>query len=198
MTKTVEFYYDYPSPYTYLAHKQMKTLGAPVTYRPMHILGVMKLVGNIPSPQCPPKGRYAGMDAARWAKRLGIPMTTNADFWAALLGGKLDSTLLTKGAMAAQDLGVADAYNDAIFDAIWKTPRDIVSAEGRNAVLADAGIAGKGIWEKAETPEFRERLEAETKAAAARGVFGTPTFFVGDDIFFGNDRLDFVREAAAA
>ncbi|ABS65247.1 DSBA oxidoreductase [Parvibaculum lavamentivorans DS-1] len=198
MTRTVEFYFDYPSPYTYLAHEQMKSLGAPVVYRPMHILSVMKLVGNIPSPACPPKGRYAGMDAARWAKRLGIPMATNAEFWTALLAGKLDGKLLTRGAMAAQELGLAGAYNDAIFNAVWKTPRDIVTAEGRDAVLADAGIAGKGIWETAETPEFHERLETETKAAAERGVFGTPTFFVGDEIFFGNDRLDFVREAAAA
>lgn len=198
MTRTVEFYYDYPSPYTYLAHKQMKTLGAPVTYKPMHILGVMKLVGNQPSPACPPKGRYAGIDAARWAKRLGIPMTMNAGFWEALLSGKLDSTLLTKGAMAAQDIGVADAYNDAIFDAVWREPRDLVTAEARQAVLADAGIGQAGVWEAAATPELQKRLEAETRAAADRGVFGTPTFFVGDEIFFGNDRLDFVREALAA
>ena len=115
-----------------------------------------------------------------------------------MLGGKLDSTLLTRGAMAAQELGVADAYNDAIFDAVWKSPRDVVTAEGRDAVLADAGIAAKDVWKMAETPEFRERLDAANKAAAERGVFGTPTFFVGDEIFFGNDRLDFVREAAAA
>lgn len=198
MTKTVEFYYDYPSPYTYLAHKQMKSLGAPVDYKPMHVLSVMKLVNNQPSPACPPKGRYAGIDAARWAKRLGIPMTTNAGFWSALLSGKLDSTLLTKGAMAAQDLGVADAYNNAIFDAIWKEPRDLVTADARQAVLADAGIAKAGVWELAATPELQERLESGTKAAAERGVFGTPIFFVGDEIFFGNDRLDFVRDALAA
>lgn len=201
MTKpaqTVEFYFDYVSPYTYLADTQLGALDAEIIYRPVAIMDVMKLVNNQPSPMCPPKGRYAGLDAARWAKRYGVKLTSNSALWAALMAGKFDPRTLIRGAMAAQSLGVFPRYNSAIFNAVWRDEADLVSQAGRDAVLTAAGLDAAAIWRKADAEATKVALEANVKAAAERGVFGTPTFFIGDEPFFGNDRLDFIRAHLAA
>lgn len=197
MSSTVEFYFDYLSPYTYLANARLPSLGASISYRPVYIMDVMKLVNNRPSPECPPKARYSALDAARWAKRYGIPLTRNQYLWPAIMAGKFDARLLIRGALAAQDLGVFDQYNTAIFNAAWRTPRDLASESGRNAILADAGIAPEPLWQRAEVPELHVRLGECTLAAAEKGVFGSPIFIVDGEMFFGNDRLDFVAERLA-
>lgn len=197
MSTTIEFYFDYLSPYTYLANTRLPSLGAKIAYRPVYIMDVMKLVNNRPSPECPPKARYSALDAARWAKRYGIPLARNQDLWPALMSGKFDARLLIRGALAAQEHGVFDQYHAAIFSAAWHTPRDLVSESGRHAILADAGIAPEPVWQRADAPELHVRLGECTRAAAEKGVFGSPTFIVDGEMFFGNDRLDFVAEHLA-
>ncbi len=196
--KTVEFYFDYVSPYTYLADTQLGLLDAEIVYRPVAILDVMALVNNQPSPKCPPKGRYAIVDAARWAKRYGVKLTRNNPFWTAMMGGKFDPRILIRGALAAQAQGGFAAYNHAIFNAVWRDEADLVTTTGRNAVLAAAGLDPAAIWREAEADATGALLDTQVKAAAERGVFGTPTFFVGAEQFFGNDRFDFIREHLAA
>src|SRR5262245_6071881 len=111
MQRRVEFVFDYVSPYAYLANTQLPGLGAPVDYRPVAIVEVMRKVNNQPSPACPPKGRYAALDAKRWADVYGAPFASNARLWAALRGGEFDTKTLILGALAAQDLGVFAAYH---------------------------------------------------------------------------------------
>jgi 2-hydroxychromene-2-carboxylate isomerase len=198
MPAAIEFYFDYLSPYTYLANARLPSLGARIVYHPVFIMDVMQLVNNQPSPKCPPKARYAGMDAARWAKRYSIPLLRNTELWRALSSGEFDARCLIRGALVAQDTGLFDQYHTAIFNAVWGMPRDLVSKNGRDAVLQDAGISPELIWPMADAPEFHSRLEECNRAAADKGVFGSPTFIVDGEMFFGNDRLDFVAEHLAS
>ena len=197
MPATIEFYFDYLSPYTYLANTRLPSLGAKIVYRPVFIMDVMQLVNNQPSPKCPAKARYSGADAARWAKRYDIPLSRNPELWRALSSGQVDARRLIRGALAAEEIGVFDQYNTAIFNAVWRTPRDLVSESGRDAVLQDAEISPESIWPLADTPELHARLDECVHAAAEKGVFGSPTFIVDGEMFFGNDRLDFVAEHLA-
>jgi 2-hydroxychromene-2-carboxylate isomerase len=198
MPITIEFYFDYLSPYTYLANVRLPSLKANIAYKPVFIMDVMQLVNNQPSPKCPPKARYASVDAERWARRSGVPLVRNTSLWKALKSGDLDARRFIRGALAAQETGNFERYHAAIFNAVWCTPRDLVSEEGRNAVLQDSGLVSETIWNLADSPEMHLRLEQCVSEAAGKGVFGTPTFIVNDEMFFGNDRLDFVAERIAA
>jgi 2-hydroxychromene-2-carboxylate isomerase len=198
MPSLIEFYFDYLSPYTYLANTRLSSLGADIAYRPVFIMDVMQLVNNQPSPKCPAKARYSWLDAARWAKRYDIPLSSNQDLWCALSSGQFDARRLIRGALAAEEMGVFNRYHTAIFNAVWCNPRDLVSESGRDAVLRDAGVSPESIWPRADTPELHARLDEDSRAAAEKGIFGSPTFIVEGEMFFGNDRLDFVAERLAS
>lgn len=191
---SVEFVFDYQSPYAYLANTQLAGLGVPIDYTPIAIVRVMKAVNNRPSPECPPKARYAGLDARRWAELYGVPFGMNQQFRQAAYGGGFEVEALMRGALVAQEQGVIAAYNGVVFDAIWGAGADIVTAEGRQQAFAGTGLDIDDLWARAAVPEVVARLEHNNAQAADRGVFGVPTFFVNGEMFFGNDRLDFVRK----
>ena len=193
MAQDVDFFFDFVSPYTYLVQTQLPALkertGARIRLWPMHLLNLMKQVGNVPTTViCGNKMKYATQDIARWVSRYGVPFQFNPHVFAG------DPTLALKGALVAQQRGVEDAYNRAVFDAFWGEGLDV----NDRAVLARridaAGFDGKALLETADTAEYAERLEKNTKLAGERGVFGSPTFIVGDDAFFGNDRLEFLEQ----
>ena len=196
MTARVEFFFDYVSPYAYLASTQLGGLGVAVDIRPIVIVEVMKRVNNQPSPLCPPKGRYAALDAARWAQLYGVPFARNAALWAALRAREFDTAILTRGALTAQDIGLLGRYHDAMFKAVWGAPADVHTAAGRQAFAETHGL-GASFWDRAADPALDAKVEADIAEAVERGVFGVPTFFVDGEIFFGNDRLDFVRRRLA-
>jgi 2-hydroxychromene-2-carboxylate isomerase len=189
----VEFILDYRSPYSYLANTQMKNIGAAVVYRPVDIADVMKQVNNRPTPECPAKSRYAAIDAARWAKRYGVAFSPNRALLGAMSEGRFRGTLLTQAALAAQEIGVFDSVSDALFKAMWAGTDDLVTEEGRAAFLAERRIEVCDLWQRAADGMIRDLMAEQSQCAAERGVFGAPTFFVGDEMFFGNDRLEFVR-----
>jgi 2-hydroxychromene-2-carboxylate isomerase len=198
---TVHFFFDYLSPYAYLANTQIRALaelGAQVEFRPVRIVEVMKRVNNQPSPKCPPKARYSGIDAKRWAVRYGVPLGRNIELWSAVASGSFDPSILIRGALVAMELGVFDAYHSEAFRAVWSDPRDVVSAHGRAALLERAQIAQSTFWDRAMSPAIGERSGQDIQEAVDWGVFGVPTFFVREEMFFGNDRLDFVRDAISA
>ncbi len=185
----LEYVFDYPSPYAYLASTQLPQLGVEIAYTPVAVLDVMKAVNNQPSLACPAKLRYAVLDAQRWAKLYGVPLQLNRPYLDAIGSPDFDHRALARGALVAQDSGVFAAYHDAVFSALWAEPEDLVSEGGRRAVLRAHGIDDPDFWRKAADGEIRRRLEANNRRAVERGVFGVPTFFSGDEIFFGNDRL---------
>lgn len=193
MPQDVDFFFDFVSPYTYLAQTQLPALekrtGARFRLWPMHLLNLMKQVGNVPTTViCANKLKYATQDIGRWVARYGVPFQVNPHVF------KGDSTLSLKGALVAQKQGVEEAYNRALFAAYWSEGLDVNDRARLTARLDAAGLDGKAILETADRPEYGELLEKNTGLAAERGVFGSPTFIVGGDLFFGNDRLGFLEE----
>ena len=193
MPKDVDFFFDFVSPYTYLAQTQLPTLkertGARFRLWPMHLLNLMKRVGNVPTTVvCKNKMKYATQDIGRWVSRYGVPFQFNPHVFAA------DQSLSLRGALVAQKQGAEDVYNRAVFGAFWSEVLDVNDRACMVARLDAAGLNGKALLETADEPEYVGRLEKNTELAAERGVFGSPTFIVGDDLFFGNDRLAFLEE----
>ncbi len=197
MTARLEFFFDFLSPYSYLASTQLGSLGVEAKLRPVTIVEVMARVNNQPSPRCPPKARYAALDAGRWAKLYGVPLATNEPLWAALRTRALSPDTLVRGALAAKALGISPAYTEAMFRAVWAAPADVFTDEGRSIFAAAHGLPAE-LWEQAAGPEIGMLLAADVAEAVERGIFGVPTFFVDNEMFFGNDRLDFVRRRLEA
>lgn len=192
----IQFVFDHRSIYSYLANSQVVNLKATVDYRPVDIVAVMKEVHNQPSPMCPPKARYSLMDAKRWASLYDLPLNPNDELLGALRQGRLPDALLSRAALAARQLGIFEKVNDALFRAVWAGSDDLATDEGRIR-FADSHALPVSLWEIAESGSVFEELAANNQWAIANGVFGAPTFFVGKEMFFGNDRLSFVRDRLA-
>ena len=193
MPQAVDFFFDFVSPYTYLAQTQLAALkerpGARFRVWPIHLLNLMKQVGNVPTTViCGNKMKYASRDIARWVSRYGGPFQLNPHVFSG------DPTLALKGALVAQKQGVEDAYNRALFDAFWSEGLDVNDRAVLARRLDAAGLDGRALLATADAAEYAERLEENTRLAGERGVFGSPTFIVGEDVFFGNDRLEFLEE----
>jgi len=194
--KTIEFFFDFGSPTTYLAHTQLPRIareaGAQLVYRPMLLGGVFKATGNASPVSVPAKGRWMGQDIARWARRYNVPFVFNPHF-------PINTLTLMRGAAGLQ-LRQPEAfarYTDAVFNAMWVQGRNLGDADVLRATLTEAGVAAEAFMALVNDPEVKAQLIATTDEAVARGVFGAPTCFVGEQMFFGQDRLDFVREALA-
>jgi 2-hydroxychromene-2-carboxylate isomerase len=193
MPQQVDFFFDFVSPYTYLAQTQLPAVKTrtSITFRlwPMHLLNLMKRVGNSPTTVlCANKMKYAGADIGRWVSRYGVPFQFNPHVFAA------DQSLALRGALVAQDQGVEEAYNRAVFSAFWAEGIDVNDRARLAEALKAGGLDGNALLETADATRYGERLAENTETAAERGVFGSPTFIVGDDVFFGNDRLEFLEQ----
>ncbi|SCU76583.1 DSBA oxidoreductase [Cupriavidus necator] len=196
MTKTVEFFFDVGSPASYLAWTQLPTLceqaGARLVYRPMLLGGIFQATGNSSPASVPAKGRYVASDLARHARRYGVAFAHNPHF-----------PILTLTLMRAA-VGVQlrqperfDDYLSTVFRAIWVDSLNLNDVGLAVQTLASRGFATGLVEEWVSDPEVKAALKANTDEALQRGVFGAPTMFVGAEMYFGQDRLDFVREALA-
>ena len=193
MTKTVEFFYDFGSPTVYLAATQLPdiaaSVGATIDWRPMLLGGVFKSTGNQSPVVVPAKAAYMNNDLKRFAKRYGVPFRFNPHF-------PINTLALMRGAVAYQDDAVASStYRDAIFTAIWVEARNLNEPDVIGQVLSAAGLDPAELMNRIGQQTVKDQLIANTEEAVNRGVFGAPTFFVGEQMFFGQDRLDFVAEA---
>jgi 2-hydroxychromene-2-carboxylate isomerase len=190
--KTIEFWFDFGSPTTYLAHTQLPRIaretGADLVYRPMLLGGVFKASGNVSPVTVAAKGRWMLQDLQRWARHWGVPFTFNPHF-------PINTLTLMRGAIGLQLRQPADfgRYVDAVFTALWVRPRDLGDPATLAAVLGAAGFDAEAFAALVADPEVKAALVAATEEAVARGAFGAPTIFVGETMFFGQDRLDFVR-----
>ena len=195
--RTVEYFFDVGSPTAYLAWNQLPRIaaetGATIAWRPMLLGGVFKATGNASPVTVPAKGRWMNEDIARWARRYGVPFAFNPHF-------PINTLTLMRGAAGLQLRRPADflRYLDVIERAMWETPKNLGDPGVLAATLAAAGFDADEFIALVSDPEIKTKLVANTEEAVARGVFGAPTFFVGDAMFFGQDRLDFVREALLA
>ncbi|WP_024519504.1 2-hydroxychromene-2-carboxylate isomerase [Bradyrhizobium sp. Tv2a-2] len=189
----IEFVLDYRSPYSYLASTQITKLGAQVHYQPIDIVWVMKKVDNQPSSLDSPKVRYSVVDGVRWAKQYGVPFSPNVKLFDALMQGQVRSDLLSRAGIAGQQLGAFEKVSSALFTVVWGGNSDDLTSEEGRSKFAKSHALPPELWDVANSDDVGEKLATNNERAAARGVFGVPTFFVGDEMFFGNDRLSFVK-----
>ena len=191
MTRSVEFLFDFGSPTTYLAYKQLPKIaarhGARIVSTPILLGAVFKATGNSSPAMIPSKARYMNQDLARFAKRHGIVLNFNTHF-------PVNTLPLMRGAVAYQSTAQFDIYVNAMFDAMWAHPRNLNDPGEIAHVLKDIAIDPGDFMARIERADVKEKLKANTESAVARGVFGAPSFFVNGDMFFGQDRLDFVEE----
>lgn len=195
MSKSVDFYYDYGSPTAYMAWTLLTKLcektGATLNYKPMLLGGVFKATGN-PSPMLVESKRaYLQKDFVRHAEYYGIPYVMNPHFPVNTVG-------IMRGAMWAAATDHLKEYNKAMFESIWVGQKNLADPEVITEVLENAGFKATPIIEATGQPEIKKALIDATNAAVERGVFGAPTMFVGDQMFFGQDRLDWVERALSA
>jgi len=200
MTKTIDFIFDFGSPNAYLSDKVLPTIaartGATVNYIPCLLGGLFKLTDNQPPMAAfgGVKGKlaYEAKETERFVKKHGLTAYRfNPHF-------PVNTLLIMRGLVAAGRMGVAEAYRAAVLKAMWEDGQKMDDPAVVAPVLAAAGLDAKAILEATQDPEVKAELMANTEAAAARGAFGIPTFFVGDEMFFGKDRLGQVEEELTA
>jgi len=196
MTKTAEFFFDVGSPATYLAWTQLPALctqaGATLVCKPMLLGGVFQATGNASPATVAAKGRYMTDDLGRFAKRYGVPFVMNPHF-------PINTLQLMRGVIGIQlrEPARLDAFLKALFEALWVKATNLNDPATVAATLAEAGFDPAQVFALVNDPDIKAALKTNTEEAVSRGVFGAPTVFVGDAMFFGQDRLDFVREALA-
>lgn len=188
----VEFYFDVGSPTAYLAHCRLKQLAVEgdltVVNCPMLLGGVFKAAGSASPVSVPAKGRYMlEEDLPRFARRYGVPLNFNPHF-------PINTLTLMRGVFAARNAGCEAAYVDAVFHAIWVAASAMDDPAVVRATLEGAGLDADRLIAGCGDPAVKQALIGATEDAVARGVFGAPTMFVGNEMFFGQDRLDFVAE----
>jgi 2-hydroxychromene-2-carboxylate isomerase len=196
----VEFHFDFGSPNAYLAHLVIPEIerrtGAKFAYVPVLLGGVFKLTNN----RSPAEGlagiknkpEYERLETERFIKRHGITCYQRNPFF------PVNTLAIMRGAVAAQRLGVFARYVDEIYRHMWAAPKKMDDPDVLRAVLTESKLEVAPLLALAQTAEVKDELRANTERSVARGAFGSPTFFVGDEIFFGKDRLRDVEEAILA
>lgn len=194
MNKTVDFYFDFGSPAAYLAWTQLPKIAtdcqARMAWKPILLGGVFQASGNRAPISVPLKGSYLFVDLARFARRYGVPLRMNPNF-------PINTLTLMRIAVGLQQHQDArfEEYCGAMFRAIWVDAQNLNDPSVVAAVLAQAGFDPAALLALSSEAAVKDELKAVTAAAVQRGVFGAPTFFVNEQMFWGQDRLDFVREA---
>ena len=163
--------------------------GAIIDWQPILLGGIFKSTGNQSPAFIAAKAAYMNDDLQRFANRYGVPFNWNPHF-------PINTLALMRGAVAYQDAAVdSSTYRDAIFTSIWVEERNLNEPNVVGQVLTDAGLDSAELMERIGQQTVKDQLIGNTEQAVKRGVFGAPTFFVGEQMFFGQERLDFVTEA---
>ena len=198
MSKTIDFYFDFASPASFLGYTQIEAIaertGAALVWKPMLLGGVFKATGNASPVLIPAKGRWMNDDIMRWAQRHGTSITLYPE------GFPLNTLALMRGAVGYQLREGQERfrlYVDLIYRAIWQRQIDLRDAETLAGLLRDNGFDPDTFLLMVAEPEIKQALIAATEAAVERGVFGAPTFFVDGVMHFGRDRMDWVEAEAS-
>jgi 2-hydroxychromene-2-carboxylate isomerase len=195
MTK-VEFHFDFGSPNAYLSHlvipKIEQRTGLKFEYVPILLGGVFKLTNNR-SPAETLKGirnkpEYERLETQRFIRRHGITAFQSNPYF------PVNTLMMMRGAIAARAIGVFERYVDEMYRNMWADPKKMDDPAIVRSVLADAGLDVERILQLIDTREIKDELLHSTERSVERGTFGSPTFYVGDEIFFGKDRLRDVEE----
>jgi 2-hydroxychromene-2-carboxylate isomerase len=196
MSKTLEFFFDFGSPTSYLAYTQLPKIAADASatfsWRPMLLGGVFKATGNASPVSVPAKGKWMLSDLKLWARQYGVPLKFNPHF-------PINTLTLMRGAVGFQMRQPQDfeRYVDVVYRALWEAQLNLGDPTVLAAKLTDSGFDAETFMALVSDAEVKAKLVSNTEEAVSRGVFGAPTCFVGEQMFFGQDRLEFVRAALA-
>lgn len=192
MSKTIEVYFSFSSPFAYLAKTQFPGLieryQCNINYRPIDLRLLWKLTGNQSPAQIPNKLQYLMKDIGDWSKYYQVPFQMPSRF-------PMDNRPPSAAAFAAKKTGKFAEFIGEVLEAYYVSDLDIASPEVLGKIGAELGLDKEAIISAINDAEINQQIDAETETAANKGVFGVPTFFIGEDMYWGNDRLIFVEEA---
>lgn len=195
MPKSVEFYFDYGSPASHLAffelRKVARAAGAEIVWRPILLGGVFKTINSHSPVEIAPKGKWMMWDLANYAARYGVPFVHNPHF-------VINTLPIMRGAIVAERRGELERYSEAMFLAVWRDALDMGDPAVIGQALVKNGFDAKTYFAGTQEAAIKDDLKARTDAAVARGVFGLPTFFIDGKMWWGQDRLDWVKDALRA
>ena len=192
--KSVEFYFDLGSPYSYLAYYRLLQIAEQqeiqIVYKPILLGGVFKATGNRSPIEIPVKGVYSILDMQRWSEYYHIPMQMNPHF-------PMNTLTLMRILTGVQLLHLEkfEQVLKLLFDAMFGTPQNLNEPTVLAEVLKPSGFSVEDIMSMVQSDVVKQKLITETEQAIQRGLFGAPTFFVGDEMYWGQDRLHFVEQA---
>jgi 2-hydroxychromene-2-carboxylate isomerase len=192
----VEFHFDFGSPNAYLSHLVIpeieKRTGVKFEYVPVLLGGVFKLTNNRSPAESlagiKNKPEYERLETKRFIKRHGITQFQSNQFF------PVNTLMMMRGAIATQSLRVFERYVAAMYRHMWAEPKKMDDPEVFRVALVEAGLQPERIFDLIQTKEVKDRLLENTQRSVERGTFGSPTFYVGEEIFFGKDRLRDVEE----
>jgi 2-hydroxychromene-2-carboxylate isomerase len=192
MSITVDFYFDFGSPTAYLAYKRLCQLKQQYTfeinYKPVLLGGIFKASDNQSPVANPAKGAYMlTHDLPRFAERYNVPLKFNPFF-------PINTLPLMRGAYAAIEEGCFEVYVDTLYSGLWQQELNLGDAEIIKATLVAAGLDADKLMALTQQQHIKDALIAATEEVVARGAFGAPTMYIGDEMFFGQDRIDFIEE----
>ncbi len=196
----LEFFYDYSSPWTYLAFTKVEEVaqraGAEVDWRPILVGGIFNTVNpsvyESRERPVPAKAAYLKKDLADWADFYGLRILFPPSVF------PVNSVKSLRGALVAVEHGVISAYSHAVFRAYWSDDQDISKDEVLEPIVRSVGLDPTQYFARIAEPTIKDRIRENTEECMRRGGFGSPTMFVGDSMFFGNDRLALVEHALCA
>ena len=199
MPARAEFLFDFASPNAWCAHKVIPAIeartGVRFTYTPVLLGGLFKLTNNkapmVQFAAIPAKLAYERLEMTRFIKKHGLSFAMNPHF-------PVNTLLLMRMATAAQADGALMPFVEAAFKLMWETPEKMDDPEIAVAALTREGLDGAALLARAQDEAVKAKLMATTEAAAARGAFGIPTFYVNDEIYFGKNTLGDVEDAIRA
>ena len=194
MSKKIEFYFDFASPTTYLAFYRLQELAqkhdAQIEFKGVLLGGVFKATGNTSPVLLPPKGRYMALDLPRFAKRYKVDMNFNPFF-------PINTLPLMRGYYAAKELGVEMDYMKMVFDGMWLHKMNFSKPEALIQILKDLNIDEEKFQSLVSSDAIKNQLKETTDELVKRGGFGVPTMYLEKEMYFGQDRLDFIEEVLA-
>jgi 2-hydroxychromene-2-carboxylate isomerase len=194
---SVEFHFDIGSPNAYLAHRVIPAIeartGIEFRYVPVLLGGVFKATNNRSPAEIlrgiNNKPEYEQLETERFIRRHNITKFRRNPFF------PVNTLQIMRGAVAAEIDGIFARYIEIVFRHMWEEAKKMDDPDVIRAALDDAGLDGARALDRMQDPTVKERLLRNTEQSVARGTFGSPTFFVGEEIFFGKDRLREVEEA---
>ena len=191
MIKNIDFYFDFGSPTAYLAFTQLQLIekrsGANLVFHPILLGGIFKATGNSPPAAIPAKGKYMMRDLQRYAEKYQVPYERNPFF-------PVNTLSLMRGAVSYQNNGDFEKYVNVIFHNMWVEPKNLNDEDVLKKMLIENNFEYNDFLKRTSDQKTKDQLISNTEKVVQKGAFGAPTIFIGEEMFFGQDRMDFIEE----